>query len=112
MLCDLRGDQTEMAARRQVMKQSDRAKGSELAVALMIERIKSTKTYAQIGARVGLTANRARELVERGIRMVTHGNAECSLSKDDLKTARLRNRLQPWDIGLLERKLFGAAETR
>ena len=103
---------TEMAARRQVMKQSDRAKGSELAVALMVERIKSTKTYAQIGARVGITANRARELVERGIRMVAHGNAECSLSMDDLKTARLRNRLPPWDIGLLERKLFGAAETR
>jgi hypothetical protein len=34
------------------------------------------------------------------------------LSKDDLKTARLRNRLPPWDIGLLERKLFGTAETR
>ena len=81
-------------------------------MALMVERIKSTKTYAQIGARVGITANRAHELVERGIRMVAHGNAECSLSKDDLKTARLRNRLQPWDIGLLERKLFGAAETR
>ena len=94
------------------MKQSDRAKGRELAVALMVERIKSTKTYAQIGARVGLTANRAHELVERGVRMVAHGNAECSLSKDDLKKARLRNRLQPWDIGLLERKLFGAAETR
>ena len=31
---------------------------------------------------------------------------------DDLKTARLRNRLPPWDIGLLERKLFGSAETR
>jgi hypothetical protein len=54
-------------------------------VALMVERIKSTKTYAQIGARVGITANRAHELVERGIRMVAHGNAECSLSKDDLK---------------------------
>ena len=81
-------------------------------MALMVERIKSTKTYAQIGARVGITANRAHELVERGIRMVAHGNAECSLSKDDLKTARLRNHLPPWDIGLLERKLFGAAETR
>ena len=103
---------TEMAGRRQVMKQSDRAKGSELAVALMVERIKSTKTYAQMGARVGITADRARELVERGVRMVAHGNAECSLSKDDLKTARLRTRLQPWDIGLLERKLFGSAETR
>jgi hypothetical protein len=34
------------------------------------------------------------------------------LSKDDLKTTQLRNRLSPWDIGLLERKLFGAAETR
>jgi hypothetical protein len=33
------------------------------------------------------------------------------LSKDDLKTARLRNRLSRWDIGLLERKLFGSAET-
>jgi hypothetical protein len=44
--------------------------------------------------------------------MVGHGNAECNLSKDDLKTARLRNRLPPWDIGLLERKLFGTAETR
>ena len=50
--------------------------------------------------------------MERGIRMVAHGNAECSLSKDDLKTARLRNRLPPWDIGLLDRKLFGSAETR
>ena len=103
---------TEMAARRQVMKQSDRAKGSELAVALMVERIKSTKTYAQMGARVGITADRARELVARGVRMVAYGNAECSLSMDDLKTARLRTRLPPWDIGLLERKLFGAAETR
>ena len=81
-------------------------------MALMVERIKSTETYAQIGARVGITADRARELVARGVRMVAHGNAECSLSKDDLKTARLRNRLPPWDIGLLERKLFGAAETR
>ena len=44
--------------------------------------------------------------------MVAHGNAECSLSMDDLKTARLRTRLPPWDIGLLERKLFGSAETR
>jgi hypothetical protein len=94
------------------MKQSGRAKGSELAVALMVERIKSTKTYAQIGARVGITADRARELVERGVRMVALGNAECSLSKDDLLTARLRKRLPPWDIGLLERKLFGSAETR
>ena len=33
---------TEMAARLQVMKQSDRAKGNERAVALMVERIKST----------------------------------------------------------------------
>ena len=79
---------------------------------LMVERIKSTKTYAQIGVRVGITADRARELVARGVRMVAHGNAECSLSKDDLKTARLRNRLPPWDIGLLERKLFGSAKTR
>ena len=47
---------------------------------------------------------------ERGAR--APGNAECSLSKDDLKTARLRNRLSPWDIALLERKLFGSAETR
>ncbi len=103
---------TEMAARCQVMKQSDRAIGSELAVALMVERIKSTETYAQMGARVSITADRARELVARGVRMVAHGNAECSLSKDDLKTARLRNRLPPWDIGLLECKLFGSAETR
>ena len=48
----------------------------------------------------------------RGVRMVAHGNAECSLSIHDLKTARLRTRLPPWDIGLLERKLFGSAETR
>ncbi len=81
-------------------------------MALMVERIKSTATYAQIGARVGITADRARELVARGVRMVAHGNAECSLSADDLKTARLRTRLPPWDIGLLERKLLGAAETR
>ena len=94
------------------MKQSGRAKGSELAVALMVERIKSTKTYAQMGARVGITADRARELVARGVRKVAYGNAECSLSMDDLKTARLRTRLPPWDIGLLERKLFGSAETR
>ncbi len=94
------------------MKQNDRAKGSERAVALMVERIKSTETYAQMGARVGITEDRARELVARGVRMVAHGNAECSLSMDDLKTARLRTRLPPWDIGLLERKLFGAAETR
>ena len=94
------------------MKQNDRAKGSELAVALMVERIKSTETYAQMGARVGITEDRARELVVRGVRMVAHGNAECSLSMDDLKTARLRTRLPPWDIGLLERKLFGSAETR
>ncbi len=94
------------------MKQNDRAKGSELAVALMVERIKSTTTYAQIGARVGISADRARELVARGVRMVAHDNAECSLSKDDLETARLRKRLSPWDMGLLERKLFGAAETR
>ena len=73
---------TEMAARRQVKKQSDRAKGSELAVALMVERIKSTETYAQMGARVGITEDRARELVVRGVRMVAHGNAECSLSMD------------------------------
>ena len=33
--------------------------------------------------------------------MVAYGNAEYSLSKDDLETARLRNRLSPWDIGLL-----------
>ena len=103
---------TEMAARRQVMKQSGRAKGSELAVGLMVERIKSTTTYAQMGVRLGITADRARELVARGVRMVAHGNAECSLSMDDLKTARLRTRLPPWDIGLLERKLFGSAETR
>jgi hypothetical protein len=103
---------TEMAARRQVMKQSDRAKGSERAVALMVERIKSTTSYAQMGARAGITAERARELVARGVRKVAYGNAECNLSKDDLKTARLRNRLSPWDIGLLEHKLFGAAETR
>jgi hypothetical protein len=94
------------------MKQNDRAKGSELAVALMVERIKSTETYAQMGARVGITEDRARELVVRGVRMVAHGNAECSLSIHDLKTARLRTRLPPWDIGLLERKLFGSAETR
>ena len=37
---------------------------------------------------------------------------KCNLSMDDLKTARLRTRLPPWDIGLLERKLFGSAETR
>jgi hypothetical protein len=103
---------TKMAARRQVMKQSGRAKGSELAVALLVERIKSTETYAQMGARVGITEDRARELVARGVRKVAYGNAECSLSMDDLKTARLRNRLPPWDIGLLERKLFGSAETR
>jgi hypothetical protein len=103
---------TEMAARHQVMKQSDRAKGSERAVALMVERIKSTTSYAQMGARAGITAERARELVARGVRKVAYGNAECNLSKDDLKTARLRNRLSPWDIGLLEHKLFGAAETR
>ena len=36
-----------------------------------------------------------------GVRMVAYGNAEYSLSKDDLETARLRNRLSPWDIGLL-----------
>jgi hypothetical protein len=36
---------TEMAARRQVMKQSDRAKRSERAVALVVERIKSTTSY-------------------------------------------------------------------
>ena len=85
---------------------------TRLGVPLMVERIKSTMTYAQIGARVGITADRTRELVARGVRMVAHGNAECSLSKHDLETARLRNRLPPWDIGLLERKLFGAAETR
>ena len=94
------------------MKQSGRAKGSELAVALMVERIKSTTTYAQMGVRVNITADRARELVARGVRMVAHGNAECSLSKEDLKIARLRNRMSPGDIGLLERKLFGSAETR
>ena len=104
--------QTEMATRRQVMKQSARTKGSELAVALMVDRIKSTTTYAQMGARVGITGDRARDLVARGVRKVAHGNAECNLSKDDLETARLRNRLSPWDIGLLERKLFGSAETR
>jgi hypothetical protein len=96
----------EMAPWRLIMKQRDRAKGNELAVALMVERIKSTATC------VGITPDRARELVARGVRMVGHGNAECNLSKDDLKTARLRNRLPPWDIGLLERKLFGTAETR
>jgi hypothetical protein len=96
---------------RQAMKQNDRAKGSERAVALMVERIKSTETYAQM-ARVGITEDRARELVARGVRKVAYGNAECSLSMDDLKTARLRTRLPPWDIGLLERKLFGSAETR
>ena len=106
---DLRGDQNRNGGTAQAMKQS--AKG-ELAVALMVERIKSTTTYAQMGARVSITADRARELVARGVRMVAHGNAECSLSMDDLKTARLRTRLPPWDIGLLERKLFGAAETR
>jgi hypothetical protein len=68
----------------------------------MVERIKSTMTYAEIGARVSITADRARELVERGVRNIAHGNAECNLSKDDLETARLRNRLPPWDIGLLE----------
>ena len=94
------------------MKQSGRAKGSELAVGLMVERIKSTETYAQMGARVGITEDQTRALVARGVRMVAHGNAECSLSMDDLKTARLRTRLPPWDIGLLERKLFGSAETR
>jgi hypothetical protein len=67
---------TEMAARRQVMKQSDRAKRSEQAVALMVERIKSTATYAQMGARAGITAERARELVARGVRKVAFGNAE------------------------------------
>jgi hypothetical protein len=51
---------TEMEAPRQVMKQSDRAKRSELAVALMVERIKSTTSYAQMGARAGITAERAR----------------------------------------------------
>ena len=81
-------------------------------MALMVERIKSTETYAQMGARLGITEDRARELVARGVRMVAHGNVECSLSKDDLETARLRNRLPPWDIGLLECKLFGSAETR
>ena len=81
-------------------------------MALIVERIKSTTTYAQIGARVSITAGRARDLVARGVRMVAHGNAEFSLSKHDLETARLRNRLPPWDIGLLERKLFGAVETR
>ena len=80
-------------------------------MALMVERIKSTETYAQM-ARVGITEDRARELVARGVRKVAYGNAECSLSMDDLKTARLRTRLPPWDIGLLERKLFGSAETR
>jgi hypothetical protein len=111
--CDLRAAiKPEMAARRQVMKQSDRAKRSERAVALMVERIKSITTYAQMGARVGITAERARELVARGVRKVAYGNAVCNLSKDDLKTARLRNRLPPWDIGQLERKLFGTAETR
>jgi hypothetical protein len=78
----------------------------------MVERIKSTTSYAQMGARAGITAERARELVARGVRKVAFGNAECNLSKDDLKTARLRNRLSLWDIGLLERKLFGSAETR
>ena len=58
-------------------------------MALMVERIKSTTTYAQMGARVSITADRARELVARGVRMVAYGNAECSLSMDDLKTARL-----------------------
>ena len=81
-------------------------------MALMVERIKSITTYAQMGARVGITAERARELVARGVRKVAYGNAVCNLSKDDLKTARLRNRLPPWDIGQLERKLFGTAETR
>ena len=91
---DLRAaTKTEMAAWRQVMKQSDRAKRSERAVALMVERIKSTTSYAQMGARAGITAERARSLVARGVRKVAYGNAECNLSKDDLKTARLRNRL-------------------
>jgi hypothetical protein len=94
------------------MKQSDTAKRSERTVALMVERIKSTTSYAQMGARTGITAERARELVARGVRKVVYGNAECNLSKDDLKTARLRKRLPPSDIGLLECKLFGSAETR
>ena len=100
---------TEMASGHETKRQGE---GSERAVALMVERITSTETYAQMGARVGITEDRARELVVRGVRMVAHGNAECSLSMDDLKTARLRTRLPPWDIGLLERKLFGSAETR
>jgi hypothetical protein len=65
-----------------------------------------------MGERAGITAERARKLVARGVRKVAYGNAECNLSEDDLKTARLRNRLPPWDIGLLECKLFGSAETR
>ena len=66
---DLRGDQNRNGGTAQAMKQNESAKG-ELAVALMVERIKSTTTYAQMGARVSITADRARELVARGVRMV------------------------------------------
>jgi hypothetical protein len=48
-------------------------------VALMVERVKSTTSYAQMGARAGITAERARELVARGVRKVAYGNAECNL---------------------------------
>jgi hypothetical protein len=73
----------------------------------MVERIKST-THTRRWER----AQALRQSRRASFRNVAYGNAECNLSKDDLKTARLRNRLPPWDIGLLERKLFGTAETR
>jgi hypothetical protein len=41
---------TEMAPPRQVMKQSDKAKRGKRAVALMVERIKSTTSYAADGS--------------------------------------------------------------
>ena len=84
---------TEMAARRQAMKQSDRAKGSERAVALMVERIKSTETYAQMGVRLGITADRARELVARGVR-----GQLCAYVWTAPSWQELSSRLQHWSV--------------